>query len=577
MQWAGGLMLALLLATDLAAADLAGAHNFLSTTREAGGSLYRASSGELKGRLLPLSFVDNADYWGEQVCRNSAAICAVTDRYDPLAYTLRPYKSAAGDLQTERVNSHNGINIYDGATWQIAVMLGARAGLMSPESTYELADNQNRLLALGYSGDARLPVPHQHRALSHGDTFIYNGVRIDDPRRAFVFRTLPRSWLSPDPLAGSRFDRWITAVDLPANNPLYRRGLISWTDWKPISGENAWAFLIGPLQAARLYFIDVKKMAHVPFQSLAVQNALAVLPTFAAMQASIGAIHYAPSGTVVNQGDQLVNRYDVAIENNFSVYAGLNILRATLIAQRDHQKDLTREDRTLIAESLRLINAMLHGGDTIDGRRTQGLLSFFRQHAWRDGEFLQGGFANDPSQSSAWVPHQGPRAVDVNTWGIAALGANRIDGWFGFGASFNAWRQVKRWGGYGEGTTLHGVGFSDRDGNGIDAQGNYRRGILSVEWTAGAIVAVREMRRFYGGIDSASKGFERAQKFIRELAVDEKTMLAAVERMQMPNGTYPYASKRYLIPFGWYANPLPSTCSTAWMVMVAGGFDPLAI
>jgi hypothetical protein len=283
---------------------------------------------------------------------------------------------------------------------------------------------------------------------------------------------------------------------------------------------------------------------------------------------------YAPAGTVMNQGDQLVNRYDVAIENNFSVYAGLNILRATLIAQRDHQQNLTQTDRATIAESLRLIEAMLHGGTTVEGRRTQGMLDFFRRHAWRDGEFLQGGFANDPSQPSAWVPHRGPRAVDVNTWGIAALGANRIDEWFGFGASFNAWRQVRRWGGYGEGSQLHGVGFSDRDGNGIDARGNYRQGILSVEWTAGAIVAVREMRRFYGAVEHTAKDYERAQMFIRELKADEQAMLAAVERMQMPNGAYPYASKRYLIPFGWYANPLPSTCSAAWMVMVKRGFDP---
>ena len=73
-------------------------------------------------------------------------------------------------------------------------------------------------------------------------------------------------------------------------------------------------------------------------------------------------------------------------------------------------------------------------------------------------------------------------------------------------------------------------------------------------------------------------------------------MLAAVQRLRMdryaakgfpgaPSGygqllavsdarPYLYASRRYLIPFGWYANPLPSTCATAWMIMVADHFDP---
>jgi hypothetical protein len=37
---------------------------------------------------------------------------------------------------------------------------------------------------------------------------------------------------------------------------------------------------------------------------------------------------------------------------------------------------------------------------------------------------------------------------------------------------------------------------------------------------------------------------------------------------------YVYASRRYAIPFGWYANPLPSTCATAWVLMLAAGFDP---
>lgn len=37
---------------------------------------------------------------------------------------------------------------------------------------------------------------------------------------------------------------------------------------------------------------------------------------------------------------------------------------------------------------------------------------------------------------------------------------------------------------------------------------------------------------------------------------------------------YLYASKRYFIPFGWYANPIPSTCATAWMLMVANAYNP---
>jgi len=35
-----------------------------------------------------------------------------------------------------------------------------------------------------------------------------------------------------------------------------------------------------------------------------------------------------------------------------------------------------------------------------------------------------------------------------------------------------------------------------------------------------------------------------------------------------------YANKRTYIPFGWWANPLPATSSTAWGLMVDAEFNP---
>lgn len=41
----------------------------------------------------------------------------------------------------------------------------------------------------------------------------------------------------------------------------------------------------------------------------------------------------------------------------------------------------------------------------------------------------------------------------------------------------------------------------------------------------------------------------------------------------------PYQSctywNRYAIPFGWFANPLPSTASTSWAVFADADFNPL--
>jgi len=35
-----------------------------------------------------------------------------------------------------------------------------------------------------------------------------------------------------------------------------------------------------------------------------------------------------------------------------------------------------------------------------------------------------------------------------------------------------------------------------------------------------------------------------------------------------------YSNKRYFIPFGWFANPVPSTASTAWAVFADTNFNP---
>ena len=82
---------------------------------------------------------------------------------------------------------------------------------------------------------------------------------------------------------------------------------------------------------------------------------------------------------------------------------------------------------------------------------------------------------------------------------------------------------------------------------------------------------------------------------ITALLEDEQTMLVAMAKLRSDNyasenfngkpdrynqlftlSTKPclYASRRYLIPFGWYANPIPSTCATAWMIMVANHYNP---
>ena len=582
-----------------AISQLRESYEFLISYRAThGGALYRPAEGPLKGMILPFSFADSEQYWGEYVCRLPQVNCAVVDVYDPTDFTVKPKPGAGALLQTERVNVHNGTNIYDAATWQIAVMLGAvvnRFGNFLDVDPYDLVSNENRVLSGAY---VTRNVPLGSRATTEKSLYVYNGANIDNPRAAYAFRMTPAAWLADDPLKDTSFASTIRVGALPGNNPHYQPGRVSWSDWKPITGDNAWAFLVGPLQAAYLHYVVDRRGSYVPFQDTGMQNALAVLPTFAAMQSSSGAVYYAPSGTLGNDSDKPVSQSFVSVENNLSLYAGLRILDSTLGAELAHEPELDTASRNRITESRRLIASMIAGGKLDGTRRTKGLLAFLRLSAWDKGEFVQGGYANTPGGSKEWVAAIGPKAVDVNTWGVAALGPKQLDEWFGFGAAFRVWQGLKTWGAYGVGRTLWGVGYSDADGNGQNADGTFRSGVLSAEWTAGAIVMVRSMLRHYEGLGQGPD--TRAREFVRQLHADEDSMIQGIQALRFdryvagslpgkprdyanliveaegPPATQPYlyASSRYLIPFGWYANPLPSTCSTAWILLVADGYDP---
>lgn len=565
-----------------------------------GGALYGNPQGPLQGLILPYSFSDSAQYWGEYVCRLPRTECRVSDVYDSGDYSVRPAPGPGATLQAERVDVHNGTNIYDAATWQIATMLGAvvnRFGNFLDVEPYRLASNQNAVLSGAYVAP---DMPLGSRATTREGVYLYNGAAVTDPRAAYAFRMTAPVWLADDPLKGSRFAYLLRVGTLPANRPQYQPGRISWSDWKPVTGDNAWAFFVGPLHAAYLHYVVADRGAYVPFRDQGIQNALAVLPTFAAMQSPVGAIYYAPSGTLGNSSDRPVNERFVSVENNLSVYAGLRILDATLAAELAHESDLDVPGRARITESRKTIATMISGGQEHETRGTQGLLAFFRNSAWREGEFVPAGYADDRAAGGEWLAVTEPKAVDVNTWGVAALGPEQIDRWFGFGASFELWQRLKKWGGYGVDRALWGVGYSDADGNGQTADGAFKSGVLSAEWTAGAIVMVRSMLRFYGATARGSHAYVRAREFVRQLRADETGMLRGIQELRFdryvagslpgkpgnyenlmvePAGLlatqpYLYASSRYLIPFGWYANPLPSTCATAWILLVADAYDP---
>jgi hypothetical protein len=177
----------------------------------------------------------------------------------------------------------------------------------------------------------------------------------------------------------------------------------------------------------------------------------------------------------------------------------------------------------------------------------RGIISYFLNEAYnKNGRvFYQGGVYKD----GRFAPSP-DFAVDVQTWGILALGPSRIDRLMGVGTALELWNQTRLRSGY----------FDEKDSNRILGVGfTTGHDVSTVEWTAGGIFAVTELAAYY------LKDSRYAAQ-VEQLVKDALSMREGIERQRviLEDGSvaYLYANKRYAIPFGWNANPIPSLAGT---------------
>lgn len=517
---------------------------------------------------LPLSYYSTPDYWGDYVCEvwagKNGQNCTVYDQdsTDPNNYYRNGEGSPGGDLQLERVDATIGTDIYDAACWQIALALVANRQLSG-------ADPAN-LFALVANSTKRLdPATPNIRGNTSNFQYGYQ-YPISDAKEAFALRLVGNDFWAKDPFwENPKYGHYVSF------DPKITQfvGSVTWPDWKPITGENGWAFLIGPLQGDYLQFYPTQ--GYIPFASESIQNALYVLYAFQRMQTPIGAFYYAPKGCQGNTGP--IAQGEISIENNASCLAGLTIFRQVLSDTLSKETSLSSDDQAKIKSAINLISIMIWGGEAPLGT-TDGLLTFFQTKAWNATQAL---FHTDGTYvDGTWTPNGGtsPNAVDVNTWGLTVLGPETLDTWFGAGTAYTLWQTVKQWGSFSQNGELWGVGYSSADNHTI----------MSAEWTAGAINAVRCLMVYYQNDAAKFTSLQtdhddmmdnilnlRTDKYVNASFPDglDATHFPAV---QPPSGqlAFLYASKRYAIPFGWFANPIPSTTSSSWTIYLHYDYNP---
>jgi hypothetical protein len=232
----------------------------------------------------------------EFLLRNTSAATNMPKSFHiPENYWLEIHSDLTNEEnRNERILATYGQNIYDAATWQVALAMMGKT---------ELASEQTQRLLSGRSGNME-NIKASDKVFKYGDN-----QQIFNKQNAIFFRMISDEWGNVDPLTGE---------------------IVGWMDWKPILGETAWAALIGPLQVAY-----AKYNGHVPSNSSEVKLALNMLPALKALQSPIGGVYHSTWGVWGK------DPHDISNENNASLYSGLRMLKQILEANNDQPTALT--------------------------------------------------------------------------------------------------------------------------------------------------------------------------------------------------------------------------------------------
>jgi hypothetical protein len=384
---------------------------------------------------------------------------------------------------------------------------------------------------------------------------------------AFFYRMIGPKYTMRDPLVGDYGASW--KYPWPNNDtttPWNIGGVIHWNDWKPITGENVWAAMTGPLQV--MWIMNGTKLQN--FKTFgaappAIQFALSILPALKALQTSLGSLYHCPKGTEMFPPDPS-EETNVSNENNFSSYAALRMLLELLTKYASGATDPV------------LINAISDVKSLVSG-----LENWFSKYLLSPpyqgyNVVYQGGhisFSGDFEPVP--ISQTGGFAVDCQTWGMAVLGAVQVDAWYGKGTAYKLWQATKQFAGYyDKNNTLGGVGYTI-------VEGGQSHMIWSAEWTWGAIGACERLASDY----TASGDIAWAASLTADAQSMTKLVQQPIQRcansawcgggLVQEDGSYLYANDRFFIPWGWYANPIGATCSTAWAVMHKHNFNPFIL
>jgi len=452
---------------------------------------------------------------------------------------IQPEAMDAYEFQSETLLTTLGTDIYDAGVWCMAVTLLGKAENCSAylhndllgDKTIQFTNIRGDATCNGreYFNECNEPTKAQC-GFCYGDKAT--SLTVDN---AYFFRLISNYWLiegTIDQRCPDLHKAWI------------------WNDYKPILGENAWAQLLSPAQHAMM--TSNYTPAAIPDDAPIFRLGIPFLQALEAMMVGdTGAFYYTPWNTWFNfsHASEIVGA-TFSVENQASLLGGLEAL----------QFILKNKPASSHASALPQVNGFVNGLKKLLIRAYNKNLGFFHQ----------GGTYNATTQTLTWSQTGQPEfAVDCQTWVGAVLGTQIIDGEFGNGTAYNLWQTTKKLAGWQcPNGDFCGVGYTYT---------NYSGQVFSGEWTYGAINWLRVM--------IADSGYNST--LISNLQFDLQMMQFGLETYlwtatEINNSTQQYNSvkysnRRYYIPFGWWANHIPATASTAWAALVDSHYNPFNV
>jgi hypothetical protein len=422
----------------------------------------------------------------------------------------------------ERLITEGGLDIYDGAVYQMVLTLaGGEENLKQAEIPlqhyWKGSVGETFTIRSGYPINQFIYDPKNLEAVS-SDNLSFG-------QRGFIFRIIHADgkYLLTDPKNG-----FITMPGFPEEDRLH------WLDWKPVAGENAWVVMAAMQLYHKKYFDRASRTYRHELNSVELRLSEEIARAAMLLQSEIGGIRMAPMNTYRNLSEQEKQIFteknwwyhNISTENNISWYGAFRMLYEAT-GKKEYQIAMNNIERYL-------------------------------NFVWdpQNHQFAQGAYYFN----GKWSPTNEHFALDVQTWMIACLGPLVIDAWLGEGESFKIWKNAKAQ-----------SGVFDSHGQVIGLGYTQEHDRVSVEWSAGAILALDEIAKHYMDANE-----EWALEALNDKVAIRRHMQTLHYRVSETQSAYSYSSRRGWIPFGWNSHDpkVLSLASTGWMVFVDAGVNP---